>query len=555
MKIGKIWIALIAVILVVIFGFSFFSNKGINVVTTSMAEFEVTENPQGTAFVTKQSPLMVSLLLNPQQINSLVKFVPRSNESKNVMAGMEKLRTTLLTQAQIDSLDDIKDWIDDEVTFAVTSLDYDDDRDNGTQPGYLLAVKNNDRQLASQFLQTYYTPEIVGGNENSQLTFDEYQGVNIIYRYPTNSFSRVKKLAAAVVGDFVLFANDLPVLIDAINNAQAADLNLDHDLDYQNSIATLPKNKVGVVYLNLPNTSAWITNKPEIEDVANTQSLTLTLQLNNYGVMTRSALFTGQENDKATTFDSVPNSLKYVSDESILTIAGFNLQELGIDIKTEAGVNNPFAQILTQIISPLDSSLPFNLEEDVFAKVSGEYALSLTIKEEQNTLDWFFVNELMEEQGALSPTFDEMAQSSDLSIGNLPIEEDSVVTWTKLITSDDDSSSVLEAEIKGVHTEVDNYEILSSSVGLLSDSLSKSSGRLLKSNAWEKSIDALPRENNGYLYLKWKPLKPYLVRRLPLLKIVELGFKPLFDNLDSVTVTDEGVEEGIQKGSVFFKFS
>ena len=555
MKIGKIWIALIAVILVVIFGFSFFSNKGINVVTTSMAEFEVTENPQGTAFVTKQSPLMVSLLLNPQQINSLVKFVPRSNESKNVMAGMEKLRTTLLTQAQIDSLDDIKDWIDDEVTFAVTSLDYDDDRDNGTQPGYLLAVKNNDRQLASQFLQTYYTPDIVGGNESSQLTFDEYQGVNIIYRYPTNSFSRVKKLAAAVVGDFVLFANDLPVLIDAINNAQAVDLNLDHDLDYQNSIATLPKNKVGVVYLNLPNTSAWITNKPEIEDVANTQSLTLTLQLNNYGVMTRSALFTGQENDKATTFDSVPNSLKYVSDESILTIAGFNLQELGIDIKAEAGVNNPFAQILTQIISPLDSSLPFNLEEDVFAKVSGEYALSLTIKEEQNTLDWFFVNELMEEQGALSPTFDEMAQSSDLSIGNLPIEDDSVVTWTKLITSDDDSSSVLEAEIKGVHTEVDNYEILSSSVSLLSDSLSKSSGRLLKSNGWEKSIDALPSENNGYLYLKWKPLKPYLVKRLPLLKIVELGFKPLFDNLDSVTVTDEGVEEGIQKGSVFFKFS
>ena len=554
MKIGKISIALIAVILVVIFGFSFFSNKGINV-TTSMAEFEVTENPQGTVFVTKQSPLMVSLLLNPQQINSLLKFVPRSNESKNVMAGMEKLRTTLLTQAQIDSLDDIKDWIDDEVTFAVTSLDYDDDRDNGTQPGYLLAVKNNDRQLASQFLQTYYTPEIVGGNENSQLTFDEYQGVNIIYRYPTNSFSRVKTLAAAVVGDFVLFANDLPVLIDAINNAQAVDLNLDHDLDYQNSIATLPENKVGVVYLNLPNTSAWITNKPEIEDVANTQSLTLTLQLNNYGVITRSALFTGQENEKATTFDSVPNSLKYVSDESILTIAGFNLQELGIDIKTEAGVNNPFAQILTQIISPLDSSLPFNLEEDVFAKVTGEYAFSLTTKEEQKTLDWFFVNELMEEQGALSPTFDEMAQSSDLSIGNLPIEEDSVVTWTKLITSDDDSSSVLEAEIKGVHTEVDNYEILSSSVGLLSDSLSKSSGRLLKSNAWEKSIDALPRENNGYLYLKWKPLKPYLVRRLPLLKIVELGFKPLFDNLDSVTVTDEGVEEGIQKGSVFFKFS
>ena len=44
------------------------------------------------------------------------------------------------------------------------------------------------------------------------------------------------------------------------------------------------------------------------------------------------------------------------------------------------------------------------------------------------------------------------------------------------------------------------------------------------------------------------------MKRFPLLRIVELGFKPLFDNLDSVTVTDEGVEEGIQLGSVYFNF-
>lgn len=51
----------------------------------------------------------------------------------------------------------------------------------------------------------------------------------------------MKQVAAAVVADFVLFANDLPVLKDAINNAQAVDLNLAHDLDYQSAIASLPQ--------------------------------------------------------------------------------------------------------------------------------------------------------------------------------------------------------------------------------------------------------------------------------------------------------------------------
>ena len=554
MKIGKISIALIAIVLVVILGFSFFPNKNVNLNVVSVAGLGVEENPQGTVFVSKQSPLMVSVLVNPQQIDSFVKFLPVNNESKKVMTGMEKLRTTLLTQAQLDSLNDIKDWIDDEVTFAVTSLDYDDDPENGTQPGYLLAVKNHDRNLASEFLQTYYTPEIVGDIEDAELTFEEYQGVNIIYRYPTTSQSKVRKLAAAVVGDFVLFANDLPVLTDAINSVQAVDLNLEHDLNYQNSIATLPQKKVGVVYFNLPNTSAWITNKPAIEDVVDTQSLTLTLQVDNHGILTHSALFTGQENSKETTLNRIPSTLKYVSDESVLTIAGIDLQQLGLDIETGVQEDNPFAQILSQMISPLESSLQLDLTENVFAKVKDEYALSLAVKEDKKSLDWFFISELGAETEELSPTFDELAQTRDLSIGNMPIEGDSMITWTKLITTNDDSLSRLEAEVRGVHGLVDNYEILTSSVNLLSNSLSRSPHSLLNTNSWKESIEALPEENNGYLHLKWKPLKPYLVKRFPLLRIVELGFKPLFDNLDSVTVTDEGVEEGIQLGSVYFNF-
>ena len=394
--------------------------------------------------------------------------------------------------------------------------------------------------------------EWVHGIGAAAKTFEGHQGVNIIYRYPTNPQSKQRKLAAAVVGDFVLFANDLPVLTEAINNAQAVDLNLNHDLTYQNSIAILPEKKVGVVYFNLPNTSAWITNQPEIEDVVNTQSLTLTLQVDNHGILSHSALFTGQEDSKPSNFNRVPNTLKYVSKDSVFAVTGIDLQQLAIDIETDVANGNPFAEILAQIVTPIESNLQFDLNENVFSKVTGEYAVSLAVKENQKGLDWFFISELAEE--ALSPTFDQLAQTRDLSIGNLPLENDSMVTWTQLITTNDDSLSRLEAEVKGVHAEIDNYEILTSSVNLLSNSLTKSNRNLLNNSSWQESIDALPKQNNGYLYLKWKPLKPYLVKKFPLLRVVELSFKPVFNNLDSVTVTDEGVEEGIQLGSVFLNF-
>ena len=547
MKTRQVLIALVGVILLVILGFSLFFNKSFNLVATT----GVKENPQGVVFVPKQSPLMVSLLVNPKQLESITQLLPTNAKSKRVMKAMDKLRSTLLTQAQVDSLDDLKGWIDDEVTFAVTSLDYDHDTDNGTQPGYLLAVKNNNRQSASEFLQTYYSKNVITGD--SELIFDEYEGVKIVYQNPLSEDSKVKKVAAAVVGNFVLFANDLPVLTDAINNAQAIELNLDHDLAYQDSLASLPQKKISVVYANLPNISAWITNQPTIEEDAKNQSLILSLQLNNQGLLTHSALYTGEGENKSPTLNHIPQTLAYVPENSIFTIAGANLQLLSENINQGLTQNNPFAEILSQIINPLESSLNLDLNQEIFQKVTGEYALSLSQNKDNQTLDWFFINKIGDE--ALSPSFDAMAQSRGLSIGDLPLDDRSMTTWTKLITTSDNSFSRLQAEVKGVHADIKSYEVLTNSVNLLSNSLSESPRNLLDASDFASGLETLPSKNNGYLYLRWQPLKPYFVKRFPLLRVIELGFKPLFDNLYSVTVTNQGVENGIQMSTVFFNFS
>ena len=366
-------IAIIGVILVIILGFSFLSEKNISAIG-------VRENPKGVVFVPKQSPLMVSLLVDPQELESFAQFLPTKSNSKRVMKAMNKLRSTLLTQAQVDSLDDLQGWIGNEITFAVTSLDYDYDPENGVQPGYLLAVKSKNTKLASEFLQTYYARELIAGS--NELIFDEYQGVNIVYRQPTQENSTVKQIAAAVVGKYVLFANDLPVLTEAINNAQAVELNLEHDLDYQNAIASLPKKKVSIAYLNLPTTSAWITNKGELEESATNQSLTVAFDLNNQGLVAHSALITGEEEDQPATLRQPPQTLAYVPEDSVFAAAGINLRALSANLEQGLDNNNPAAEIIAQVINPLESALELDFQEEIFNKVTGEYAVAFASKQD-----------------------------------------------------------------------------------------------------------------------------------------------------------------------------
>ncbi len=554
MKFRKVLIALIGVILVAVLGFSFFANRSVNL----LVGVGVEDNPKGVVFVPKQSPLMVSVLINPQQLDSFVKFLPTNGEFKQVAKAMDKLRSTLLTQAQVNSIDDLKGWIDDEVTFAVTSLDYDHNNSNGTQPGYLLAVKHNDSQAANEFLQTYYVQDVL--SDTSELIFDEYEGVNIVYQHPFGKNSPIKQVAAGVVGDYVLFANDLPVLIDAINNVQAVELNLENDIAYQESLEVLPTKKVGVVYLNLPTTSAWITNKAQIADTSETKSLTLSLQLDGQGLIANTAFFgpkdeaqlEAEANEEKNTLNEVPSTLAFVPENSALAVAGVNLQALAEDLNQGLNDNNPFSQILAQIIKPIESSLDLDFQSQIFDKVTGEYAFSFSQNKERKSLDWFFIDEVTDEP--LTTEFDSIAQNRGLSIGSLPLDDRTMTTWTKLITTSDRNYSSLEAQVKGVHAQKESYEIITSSVDLLSNSLSESPYSLLDNNAFQTSVSALPQENYGYLYLKWQPLKPYLTKRFPLLRVVELGFKPLFDNLNSLTLTSQGVENGIERSTVFFNF-
>lgn len=543
-SLSKIVLICFGVILLVVVSIAILSVNYSNYLKTG----GVKNNPQGIIFVPKRSPLMVSLLINPDKLGVIANLLPSNDEQKRVLSSIEQLRTKLLSQAQVESPKDLQDWLGEEITFAVTFLDYDHDKDNGVKPGYLLVVKNKSADLAREFLETYYSKQAV--SQSAQLILDEYKGVKLVYQQPLTPDIDIKQVAAAVVGDFVLFANDIQVLKESLNNAQAIDLNLAHDLAYQSSIESLPKEKVSIAYLNLPATSPWITNQEEITS-NESQSLILSLALNPQGLVIHSRLWDGnQEENQSPKLTTPPSTLAYIPDSSIFAIAGIDLQEFWHNIQGGLDNHNPLPQLLFNEIHPLEESLDVNFEEDIFPQVTGEYGLSLSINRQTEELDWLFIN-----GNTLTDKLDNFAKERGLSVATLPFDDHTITAWTKLVTTSSDNFSRLEAQVKGVYTSQDGYEILTNSVNLLTNILSNPTHNLLESQEFRSSISVLPTENDGYLYLQWQPLKPYLIKKYPILKIAALGFKPLFDNLQSLTISSQSIENGIQKSTIFFNLT
>lgn len=210
--------------------------------------------PQGTAFVPKQAPAIVSLLVNPEQLYGIRQAdlsLPRRQSDRQEW---QQWSRDIFERVGLD-YQQLEPWLGDEVTVAVTALDYDRRRDNGMQPGYLVAVKAKKRKLAEAYLNNFYTPSDPE---------DIYKGAKILTRRDrTTSESNIR--SSTIIGDFVLFANRPLVIREAIERAQAVNLNLQHSEDYQTAIAQIQRPHIALAYLNVSQTAAWLKRSETVD--------------------------------------------------------------------------------------------------------------------------------------------------------------------------------------------------------------------------------------------------------------------------------------------------
>ena len=70
-----------------------------------------------------------------------------------------------------------------------------------------------------------------------------------------------------MVGDFVLFANYPQIIKEAINQAQAVELNLEQSDNYQTAISQIEQPHIGISYVNVPRTSAWLNKQGNVNQL------------------------------------------------------------------------------------------------------------------------------------------------------------------------------------------------------------------------------------------------------------------------------------------------
>ncbi len=202
--------------------------------------------PSGTAFVSKQAPAMTSLLVNPEKLYGIRQVsLPLSKRSGDRQEWQQWTRNNF-NKLGLDYRQ-LKPWLGNELTLAVTALDYDRNLDNGVQPGYLLAAEIKNLQLAKKSLENFYS-------QQDRVSVDRYKGAIITYS-PQVKRSNIRSYA--IVGDFVLFANHPQIIREAINQAQAVNLNLQHSDKYREAIALITQPRIAIAYIDVPKTLAW----------------------------------------------------------------------------------------------------------------------------------------------------------------------------------------------------------------------------------------------------------------------------------------------------------
>ncbi|MGB7521362.1 MAG: DUF3352 domain-containing protein, partial [Spirulinaceae cyanobacterium] len=343
----------------------------------SLLQGGVRSEPAAAIFLPKQTAVMISLLVNPDRLESFRQLVAAPDERRRAHQEFNQLKNSLLANTGLDYQTDVRPWLGDEVTLAVTSLDFDRNGENGTKPGYLLAVTTKDKQRATDFLQLYFAKATTSGT--TDLVFEDYKGVGLIYQTPLEACTGEgcpKTIASAVVGDFVVFANNPKVLRDAINNVQATDLNLQNSRPYQQALQTTEEKRIGVVFADLPKLSSWLASQPALDTNEVKQRLAVALALNRQGLVAETALIGAKDVDEQGAVLSEPvEALQYIPGSSVLTLAGEDLNQLWEDISGGLETDNPaVAGLLTRAVASLQGNWGLNLPEDIFSWVQGEYA-------------------------------------------------------------------------------------------------------------------------------------------------------------------------------------
>lgn len=537
-----------------------------------------TTTPAAAVFVSKQAPLLASMLVNPDRIEALRQVFATPAERSRSHAEFEQIKKSLLANTNLDYSRDIQPWVGDEITFAITTPDIDRDRNNGQQTGFLLALSSQNADRSQQFLDSYWKKQSAN---TKAVQFEQYKGVKLTYKKlpPTinqksQSISPLNRLnlpnsnlssnfATASIGDssdlnnnhnFVLFANDPKVLRDAIDNLEVANLNLNNSPEYQKALQQLTQGRIAFGFVNIP--------EPETEKnpQVSLNSLAVAVGVNRRGLVAQTALVTSPENTAIPKLSEPVQALQYIPSASPFVVASTDVSNFWTQLSSTVGTNPEVSKLADRTLADIQTAWGINLPQDIFKWVKGEYALAV-LPGTSNSSDWIFAAETSADSQKAIARLDEIARSKEYSIGSFTLRNQKITAWTQLTTNpnygnENKGKSAIKTEAKGVRATVGKYEIFTTSVEAMDEALKASeTGSLIANQDFQTSIEPLPTSNDGYFYLDWPSSRGIWEKQIPLLRLIELSARPFFDHLRSLTITSTGETAGIRKATIFMRLN
>jgi hypothetical protein len=282
------------------------------------------------------------------------------------------------------------------------------------------------------------------------------------------------------------------------------------------------------------------------------------LSLKSQGLVAQTALIgVAGEINQPPLLAAPVSTLNYVPADSWLTASGRDLKTFWQQVETGLEADSPLQQLIGETVKRIQQPLGLDLPAEIFSWVQGDFSLALLPNPDGGEPDWVFVAEEAKDVNVeeIVNRFDELARQQGYSTGNLPLMDTQVTAWTKLQTSKDiknNGVARLDALVKGVHTQVGNYQIFATSIEAMGKALEADNSSLGASNKFSRAISALPADNDGYFYLDWQGAESWVESKFPIMRVVEVAGKPLFDNLRSLTFSSEGAENGIRRATIFF---
>jgi Protein of unknown function (DUF3352) len=525
-----------------------------------------TVQPVAATFLPKRSPLVASFLINPDRLSLYAQLAARPGDRAALRNEIRDLKQAIEQTWALDYDKDVKPWVGNEVTFAVTTTDLDRQSDNGLRPGYLLALAIDKPAVAKKSVESFWQRQAIAGMD---LAFEQYQGVPFIYATPT---SQHPGLTAAILGKFVLLANDPKAIRNAINDIQVPDLALANLNNYQNSLEQLSEDRIGVAFANLAELGRWGTgNKTLPASFANLpeSAITLGLGLDRAGVKAET-LLTLESLSKLpaiavnTSERSTENKALQVLPPNSSSIVGRNLQQTWQQISAALQPYPELATFANQAIAGVASNLGLNLEQDVFNWIRGDYAIGL-LPQPGKAPEWLFVAQKTNaenDKAAIAQLDDRARSKGKLTVGNIEVNGRELTVWTRLsaVSVKSDKASIT-GTVAAVRSQTPDLVSISNSVEAMEAMQSSlaSDRKGIKSDNYKAIAATLPRNYQTYAYLDrqidlaallpdtalLKPLRSALTAtNLPIVKHIKAV------NLASVTSNPKD-RPNVRRGQIF----